>query len=112
MEWDEEEEDFVPANLLEALQDVLKRAQYHYGVRRGLHETVKAIDKREAHLCILADDCDEPAYTALIRSLCHDHKVNLIMIPSKEHLGLYSGLVKLDKAGNVKKVIGMASCSQ
>jgi small subunit ribosomal protein S12e len=48
---------------LVALKDVLKRAVIHDGVARGLHEAVKALDKRQAHLCVLSANCSEPAYT-------------------------------------------------
>eukprot|EP01063_Lacrimia_lanifica_P030452 TRINITY_DN4841_c0_g1_i1.p2 TRINITY_DN4841_c0_g1~~TRINITY_DN4841_c0_g1_i1.p2 ORF type:complete len:143 (+),score=87.64 TRINITY_DN4841_c0_g1_i1:55-483(+) len=103
------EEDETPADLNAALQQVLKRARAHKGLTRGLRETVKALDKRVAHLCVLAEDCNEGGYTALIEALCTEHGIDLIKVPEKKKLGEWVGLVKYDEADNIKKVIGTSS---
>eukprot|EP01061_Rhynchopus_euleeides_P023957 TRINITY_DN3877_c0_g1_i1.p2 TRINITY_DN3877_c0_g1~~TRINITY_DN3877_c0_g1_i1.p2 ORF type:complete len:144 (+),score=72.59 TRINITY_DN3877_c0_g1_i1:60-491(+) len=105
----EEEVDDEPVDLNSAIQQVLKRARFHKGLTRGLRETVKALDKRIAHLCVLAEDCNEGGYTALIEALCTEHGINLIKIPEKKKIGEWVGLAKFDRDGNIKKVIG-ASC--
>eukprot|EP01064_Diplonema_japonicum_P005198 TRINITY_DN134_c0_g1_i1.p1 TRINITY_DN134_c0_g1~~TRINITY_DN134_c0_g1_i1.p1 ORF type:complete len:144 (+),score=45.16 TRINITY_DN134_c0_g1_i1:58-489(+) len=105
----EVEDDAEPEDMNAALQQVLKRARFHKGLCRGLHETVKALDKRVAHLCVLAEDCNEGAYTALIEALCTEHGIDLIKVPEKKKLGEWVGLAKYDQAANIKKVIG-ASC--
>ena len=74
------EEDEEPQDLNSALQQVLKRARYHKGLCRGLRETVKALDKRVAHLCVLAEDCSEGGYVALIEALCSEHGIDLIKV--------------------------------
>ncbi|XVE92648.1 hypothetical protein REPUB_Repub01dG0116900 [Reevesia pubescens] len=45
-----------------ALSLVVRKAQIHGGFARGLHEAAKAIEKHNAHLCVKANDCDQPDY--------------------------------------------------
>jgi len=92
-----------------ALQEVLKNALIHDGLARGLHEAAKALDKRQAHLCVLASNCDEPAYGRLVEALCAEHSINLIKVEDKKKLGEMVGLCKIDKEGNPRKVVG-CSC--
>ena len=54
----------------EALRDVLKKAMIHDGLARGLRECAKALDKRQAHLCVLNESCTEAEYIKLIEALC------------------------------------------
>lgn len=86
-------------DVFQALQQVLKTALIHDGVARGLRECVKALDRREAHLCVLASNCDEPNYLALVRALCDEHKIKLIKVPESKQLGEWVGLCKIDDEG-------------
>ncbi len=45
-----------------------------------MRETQKALDKRQALLCILAENCDEPMYKKLISALCMEHGIPLIKV--------------------------------
>ena len=51
-----------------ALQEVLKTALIHDGLARGIHEAAEGLDKRQAHLCALASNCDEPVYVKLVEA--------------------------------------------
>lgn len=93
----------------EALRTVLKNALVHDGLARGLHEAAKALDKRQAHLCVLAKDCDEPQYGKLVEALCAEHEINLMKVDSKLTLGEWAGLCKLDAEGTPRKIVG-CSC--
>merc|ERR1712098_507752 len=72
------------------------------GLARGLREAAKALDKRQALLCILADNCDEPMYKKLVTALCQEHGIPLIKVDSNMKLGEWAGLCKIDQDGKAR----------
>lgn len=48
-----------PMSVEDALQEVIKTALVHDGLARGLRECAKALDKRQAHLCVLVETVTE-----------------------------------------------------
>uniref|UniRef100_A0A8C1BKB0 40S ribosomal protein S12 n=1 Tax=Cyprinus carpio carpio TaxID=630221 RepID=A0A8C1BKB0_CYPCA len=92
-----------------ALPEVLKTALIHDGLARGIREAAKALDKRQAHLCVLAANCDEPMYVKLVEALCAEHQINLIKVDDNKKLGEWVGLCKIDREGKPRKVVG-CSC--
>merc|ERR1711939_676405 len=101
----EEEE---PLDTVSALKKVLKKAMCHDGLARGLRECARMLDKRRVHLCVLADNCSEPAYKKLIEALRTEHGINLMRVEDNTELGEWAGLCKIDAEGNARKVV---SCS-
>lgn len=59
-------------------------------------------------LCVLAKNCNEPAYVRLVEALCAEHHINLLKVPDSAKLGEYAGLCKYDREGKPRKVV---SCS-
>ncbi|XP_032981709.1 40S ribosomal protein S12-like [Rhinolophus ferrumequinum] len=92
-----------------ALQEVLKTTVIHDGLARGIREAAKALDKRQAHLCVLASNCGEPMYVKLVEDLCAEHQINLIKIDDNKKQGEQVGLCKIDREGKTHKVVG-CSC--
>ncbi|GFP90816.1 40S ribosomal protein s12 [Phtheirospermum japonicum] len=56
-------------DIMTALKLVLRKSRAHNGLARGLHEAAKVIEKHAAHLCVLAEDCDQDDYVKLVKSL-------------------------------------------
>merc|ERR1712173_253155 len=81
----------------QAIQEVLKDSMICDGLARGLRETTKALDKRQAIACILAEDCDEENYKKLVQALCMEHQIPLIKVDDNKKLGEWAGLCKIDK---------------
>jgi len=97
-------------DVMTALKEVLKKSLIHDGLARGLYESVKALDRRNAHLCVLSSSCTEAAYTRLVEALCAEHNINLIKVPDSKQLGEWVGLCKLDKEAKPRKIVGCSCC--
>ncbi|KAL1900844.1 40S ribosomal protein S12 [Ceratocystis pirilliformis] len=95
--------------VLEALKGVLKLSLMHDGLARGLREASKALDRRQAHMCVLNEACEEEAYKKLVIALCSEHNIPLIKVPDGKELGEWAGLCVLDREGNARKVVN-CSC--
>merc|ERR1712127_679207 len=95
----------VELSVLDALKEVLKKALIHDGLRKGLRECAKALDCRNARICCLAKDCENEEYKKLIRALCTEGDVKVIMVDSGKELGAWCGLAKLNDDGSVKKAV-------
>ena len=98
-----------PMDAEAALKAVLKNALCADGLRRGLHECAKALDKGDAKLCVLSQGCNEASYTKLIEALCAEHGVDLLKVPDGKTLGEWVGLAKVDKEGTARKIVGCSS---
>ena len=70
---------------------------------------LKIYFRRQALLCLLANNCDEPAYTKLVEALCQEHQIKLLKVDSNKKLDEWAGLCKIDREGKARKVVG-CSC--
>ncbi|KAJ3230861.1 40S ribosomal protein S12 [Chytriomyces hyalinus] len=93
----------------DALQAVLKNSLVHDGLARGLRESVKALDRRQAHLCVYVETCTEKEYVKLVEALCAEHNINVIKVADAKKLGEWVGLCKIDANGEARKIVG-CSC--
>jgi small subunit ribosomal protein S12e len=64
----------------------------------------------QAHLCILAQDCDSAEYVRLVEALAEEHSIPILRVPEGKQLGEWVGLCKLDREGQPKKVV-KCSCA-
>jgi small subunit ribosomal protein S12e len=78
--------------LKDAMKEVLKESLKHDGLARGLREAVKALDKRQAYLCIVAKNCNEAAYLRLVEALCNEHQISLLKVTHSGWVGVLKWL--------------------
>jgi small subunit ribosomal protein S12e len=89
---------------------VLQKAMIHGGLKKGLHECAKALDRRTARLCCLSKNCENEEYKKLIKGLCAEGEVHVVMVEDGKDLGAWCGLAKLDDDGTIKKAV-RTSCA-
>lgn len=82
----------------------------HGGLKKGLHECAKALDRQTGRLCCLAKDCENNEYKKLIKGLCAEGEVHVVMVESGKDLGAWCGLAKRDGDGSIKKAV-RTSCA-
>ena len=70
---------------------MLYHARNHYGVEKGIKEVVQALERGEAQLGILAEDCNHEDYVKLITALTAEKGVYLIKVPERAKLGDWAG---------------------
>jgi len=79
------------------------------GLVKGLNEVCKALDRKEALLCVLAEDFEDAKYKKLISALCKQNNIPLLEVEKRSELGEWLGQCKHDKAGVARKVRGCSS---
>ena len=97
-----------PLTLPKAIQNVLKSALLNGKLYRGLRECAKALDRNQAAICILAENCDEQQYVKLVQALCARRDLPILQVESNKDLGQWAGLCQIDKDGTPRKIV---SCS-
>merc|ERR1719473_713046 len=96
--------------LQDAIKKVIKKAMSADGIVKGLNQVGKSLDRKDAFLCILAEDCDDPKYKKLITALAKQNKIPLITVPSRTDLGEWTGQCKYEKEkGEARKIRGCSS---
>ena len=76
---------------------------------KGLNEVCKALDRKEALLCILSEDCEDGKYQKLVQAMCKMNNIPIVEVEKRNDLGEWLGLCKYDKAGVARRVRGASS---
>lgn len=97
--------------LEDALRKQIKTSLMHDSLARGLREVVKSIEDNSAKIVLLAKDCKSKEYCQLIKALCKSRKKPLIEIETRNKIGEWVGLGKIDSEGKIVKVVGCSSCA-
>merc|ERR1712088_261411 len=69
------------------------------GLSRGLNEAVRALERKDALICLLAENCDEANYVRLVEALCRENQIPVLKIGDNKPLGEWAGLCKTDREG-------------
>ena len=96
-------------NIHDAIKVVIKKSLANDGLCKGLNEVCKALDRKEALLCVLAGDCEDPKYKKLITSMCKQNVIPLVEVEHRMELGEWLGQCKYDKQGVARRVKGASS---
>jgi large subunit ribosomal protein L7Ae len=104
----------VPGDLAEKVYDAVEAARKTGKIRKGVNETVKAVERKQAKLVVIAEDVDPPEVVAHLPPLCEEKGVPYVYVPKKQELGTASGIevpsasvaiVEEGEAGNLLKEI-------
>jgi small subunit ribosomal protein S12e len=98
-------------NIHTAIKAVLKKSLANNGVVKGLNEVVKALDRKEALLAVLSEDCEDAKYKKLVTSLCKANNIPFLEIEKRSELGEWLSQCKYDKQGVARKVRGCSSAA-
>ena len=82
----------VSDEVLKKVRELLEYANKHGRVRRGANETIKAIERNQAKLVIIAGDVDPEAIVIPVITLAREKGVPYLFVPSKAELGRYAGI--------------------
>jgi len=82
----------VPNEVADAAYEALQIANRTGSVRIGTNETTKAVERGQAKLVVIANDVDPPEVVAHLPLLCEERKIPYVFVPSKEKLGVSSGI--------------------
>ena len=84
----------IPEKMTEKIYQVVEKARDTGKVRKGANEVTKLIERKKAKLVIMAEDVSPPEILAHIPLLCEEKDVPYAYVPSKDELGVATGLKK------------------
>lgn len=82
----------TPADIKAKLPELVSSALNANGLRKGVNETTKAIERGEAKLVVVAEDVDPEEIVMHLPVLCTEKKIPIAYIASKKDLGKHAGI--------------------
>merc|ERR1712051_46683 len=105
----EVEEEVKADNINDAIKSVIKKSQANDGLVKGLNEVLKALDRKQALIAVLATDCEDAKYEKFVTAMAKAGGIPLIEVDSRMDLGEWLGHCHYDKDGAARKVKGTSS---
>ncbi|MFQ6051900.1 MAG: 50S ribosomal protein L7Ae [Candidatus Hydrothermarchaeota archaeon] len=101
----------VPKDIYEKAYEAVELARTTGKIKKGVNETTKAVERKEAELVIIAEDVDPPEIVAHLPILCEEKETPYVYVPKKFDLGSAAGIdvsssaVAIVKPGDAKELI-------
>jgi large subunit ribosomal protein L7Ae len=84
----------MPEELTDKTYQVVELARDSGKIRRGTNEVTKLVERGEAKFVVMAEDVSPPEILAHMPLLCEEKGTPFAYVPSKQELGVASGLGK------------------
>src|SRR5579885_847950 len=75
-----------------SVYDLVELLKHRNSIARGVLEVIRALERHRAKLVVIARDAAIGEKLDLIRSLCEERDVRVVVVSSKEELGRAAGL--------------------
>ena len=101
----------MPTELVEKVYQLVELASDTGKVARGTNEVTKKVERGDAQLVVMAEDVAPAEIVAHLPILCEEKNVSFAYVPSKQELGVVSGLkkptasVSIGDAGTAKSIL-------
>ena len=82
----------APKELQDLAYDLVEKARDNGKISKGANEATKQVERGQAKLVVMAEDVTPEEVLAHMPILCEEKKIPYTYVPSKEELGIYSGL--------------------
>ena len=84
----------VPKDLTDKTYQVVEVAKESGKIRKGTNEVTKLVERGEAQFVVMAEDVQPEEILAHMPLLCEEKGISYGYVPSKQELGVASGLGK------------------
>lgn len=82
----------MPKNLVDKTYEVVELARDSGKVRRGVNEVTKLVERGGVAMVVMSEDVQPPEILAHMPLLCEEKNIPYAYVPSKQELGVASGL--------------------
>ena len=82
----------MPKNLVDRTYEAVELARDSGKVRKGVNEVTKLVERGIIPFVVMAEDVQPPEILAHMPILCEEKNVAYAYVPSKQELGVASGL--------------------
>ena len=82
----------MPKDLVDKTYEVVELARDSGKVRRGVNEVTKLVERGGVAIVVMSEDIQPPEILAHMPLLCEEKNIPYAYVPSKQELGVASGL--------------------